>query len=101
VARVIKFLAGIRKRGSTATPHLTSMAAAAHSLKLYDTLAEATRATNARNARSPHRMRGFWVAAAVNDGFTVRWVGKARTRSRHRFAAARVMQETPPRPPPE
>ena len=51
--------------GRPCTPTLDDM-------KLYDTLAEAIRAINARNARSPHRMRGFWVAAADNDGFTVR-----------------------------
>jgi hypothetical protein len=54
-------------------------------LKLYDTLAEAISATNARNARSSHRTHGFWVAiTADNGGFTIRWVDKARTRSRLR-----------------
>jgi len=53
------------------------MATAAHSVKLYDTRAKAIRATNARNARSPHRTRGFWVAVtAEGGGFTVRWVGR-------------------------
>jgi hypothetical protein len=60
------------------------MAAAAHSVKLYDTRAKATRAVKARNARA-HRARGMWVAvAAEGGGFTVRWVGKARTGSRRR-----------------
>src|SRR6516164_6428676 len=63
--------------------HLAGMATAAHSSKLYDTLAQARRATNARNARSPRRTRGFWVAVtAEGGGFTVRWVGRPRSRPR-------------------
>ena len=48
-------------------------------MKLWDTLAEAKSATNARNAQSPHRTRGFWVAIpAEGGGFTVRWVALRR-----------------------
>jgi hypothetical protein len=67
--------------GPRGNAHLAGMATAAHSsgssAKLYNTLAEAIRATSARNARSPHRTRGFWVAVtAEGGGFTVRWVGR-------------------------
>jgi hypothetical protein len=61
------------------------MATAAPSFKLYDTRAEAIRATRARNAQA-HRTRGFWVAVtAEGGGFTVRWV---RPRSGRRCPAA-------------
>jgi hypothetical protein len=56
-------------------------------LKLYDTRAEAIRVTTARNARSLHRTRGFWVAVPAGEphnrpGYTVRWVSKPRSRRR-------------------
>jgi len=83
LAAAIKFLAGMIKRGQHGGAHLASMATAAHSSKLYDTLAEAISATNTRNARSPHRTRRRWVAvAADNGGFTVRWAGRPRSRPR-------------------
>jgi len=83
LAAPIKFLAGIIKREASTAPHVCGMATAAPSSKLYDTLAEAVSATNARNARSLHRTRSRWVAvAADNGGFTVRWVGRPRSRPR-------------------
>ena len=65
------------------------MTTAAPSSKLYDTLAEAVSATNARNARSLHRTRRRWVAvAAEGGGFTLRWLD--RPGSRPRFPAQSV-----------
>jgi len=74
---------GDYQAGRLGTAHLAGMATAAHSMKLYDTLAEAKSATSARNARSPHRTRGFWTPAlAEGGGFTVRWVALRRPRRR-------------------
>ena len=75
--------------GQLGGAHLAGMTTAAPSSKLYDTLAEAVSATNARNARSLHRTRRRWVAvAAEGGGFTVRWLD--RPGSRPRFPAQSV-----------